>query len=177
MAKDAGTAHSDCAPDGSGTSARRSWCIRQNRRIAWEAASDVGLLQTRRQRSCQDASRVGSAPKAPGSASPASRSAPLASGSWASAARADGERLGLGVSGILCAGPVAPSRLNEAFVEHDGELGLCLAPLARRHFPFSCGRAQDQIQELRRGVIGWKMTSRAHGTGNFALSASMALVV
>ena len=82
-----------------------------------------------------------------------------------------------GLSGILCARPVGSSRLNEAFVEHDGELGLRLAPLARRHFPFSCGRAQDQIQELRRGVIGWKMTSRAHGTGNFALSASMALVV
>ena len=68
-----------------------------------------------------------------------------------------------GLSGILCERPVASLRLNEPFVEHYGELGLCLAPLARRHFPFSCGRAQDEIQELRRGVIGWKMTSRAHG--------------
>ena len=55
------------------------------------------------------------------------------------------------------------SRLNEPLVEHDGELGLCLEPLARRHFPLSCGLAQDENQELRRGVIGWKMTSRAHG--------------
>ena len=38
-----------------------------------------------------------------------------------------------------CAGPVAPSRLNEPFVEHDSELGLCLEPLARRHFPLSSG--------------------------------------
>jgi hypothetical protein len=68
-----------------------------------------------------------------------------------------------GLSGILCARRVASSRLNEPFVEHDRELGLCLEPLARRHFPLSCGLAQDEIQELRRGVIGWEMTSRAHG--------------
>ena len=68
-----------------------------------------------------------------------------------------------GVSGILCAGPVAPSRLNEPFVEHDSELGLCLEPLARRHCPLSSGLAQDEKQELRRGVIGGKMTSCAHG--------------
>jgi transposase len=68
-----------------------------------------------------------------------------------------------GVSGILCARPVASSRLNEPFVEHDGELGLRLEPLARRHFPLSSGLAQDEKQELRRRVIGWKMTSRAHG--------------
>ena len=68
-----------------------------------------------------------------------------------------------GLSGILCAGPVAPSRLNEPIVEHDSELGLCLEPLARRHFPLSRGLAQDEKQELRRGVIGGKMTSCAHG--------------
>jgi hypothetical protein len=67
------------------------------------------------------------------------------------------------LSGILCAGPVAPSRLNEPFVEHGSELGLCLEPLARRHFPLSSGLAQDEKQELRRGVIGGKMTSCAHG--------------
>jgi hypothetical protein len=53
--------------------------------------------------------------------------------------------------------------LNEAFVEHDGELGLCPEPLARRPFPLSSGLAQDEKQELGRGVIGWKMTSHAHG--------------
>ena len=68
-----------------------------------------------------------------------------------------------GLSGILCAGPVAPSRLNEPIVEHDSELGLCLEPLARRHFPLSSGLAQDEKQELRRSVIGGKMTSCAHG--------------
>ena len=69
----------------------------------------------------------------------------------------------LGLSGILCAGPVASSGLNEAFVEHDGELGLCLEPLARRHFPLSRGLAQDEEQQLHGGVIGWKMASGAHG--------------
>src|SRR5277367_5434353 len=73
----------------------------------------------------------------------------------------EGSRWGL--SGILCARQVVSSRLNEPFVEHDGELCLRLEPLARRHFPFSCGLAQDEKQELRRRVIGWKMTSRAHG--------------
>ena len=68
----------------------------------------------------------------------------------------------LGVSGILCARPVASSRLNEPLVEHDGELGLCLEPLARRHFPLPGGLAQDEKQELRGGVIGGKMTSRAY---------------
>jgi hypothetical protein len=62
--------------------------------IPIEAASDVGLLQTRRQRSCQDANRAEFAPIAPGSASPASRLAPPGRRSWASAARADGKRLG-----------------------------------------------------------------------------------
>lgn len=37
-----------------------------------------------------------------------------------------------------------PSCLNEPFVEHDGELGLCLEPFARRHFPLSGGLAQDE---------------------------------
>ena len=73
------------------------------------------------------------------------------------------ELCGQGLSGILCARPVASSRLNEPFVEHDGELGLCLEPLARRHFPLSSRLAQDEKQELRRGVIGGQMTSRAHG--------------
>ena len=33
---------------------------------------------------------------------------------------------------------------DEAFVEHDGELGLCLGPFARRHFPFLGDLTQDQ---------------------------------
>jgi Homeodomain-like domain-containing protein len=70
-----------------------------------------------------------------------------------------------GLSGILCAGPVAPSRLNEPFVEHDSELGLSFAPFARRHFPCLRDLAQDEIQELRRGVVGGKMPSCAHGRG------------
>jgi hypothetical protein len=53
--------------------------------------------------------------------------------------------------------------LNEVFVEHDGELGFCLEPLARRHFPLSHGIAQDEKQKLCRGVIDWKMASCAHG--------------
>jgi transposase len=69
----------------------------------------------------------------------------------------------VGLSGILCAGPVAPSRLNEPFVEHDGELGLCLEPLARRHFPFPRGLAQDQKEELGRCLVGWKMASGFNG--------------
>jgi IS66 Orf2 like protein len=70
---------------------------------------------------------------------------------------------GAGLSGILCAGPVEPSRLNEPFVEHDGELGLCLEPLARGHLPLSGGVAQDEKQQLHRGFVGRKMASRAHG--------------
>jgi transposase InsO family protein len=54
--------------------------------------------------------------------------------------------LGAGLSGTLCARPVAPSRLNEPFVEHNGELGLCLEPLARGHLPLSGGIAQDEKQ-------------------------------
>ena len=83
-----------------------------------------------------------------------------------------------GLSGILCAGPVARSRLNEPFVEHDGELGLCLEPFARRHFPLSRGLAQDQKQQFRRGVVSWE-NDRAILTArrNLAFSASMALVV
>jgi hypothetical protein len=42
-----------------------------------------------------------------------------------------------GLSGILCAGVVAPSLLNEPIVEQDSELSLCLEPLAQRHFPLS----------------------------------------
>src|SRR5471032_703667 len=67
-----------------------------------------------------------------------------------------------GLSGILCGGPVEPSRLNEPLVEHDGELGLCLEPLAWWHLPLSGGVAQDEKQQLHRGVIGQKMASRAH---------------
>src|ERR1700709_77371 len=69
----------------------------------------------------------------------------------------------MGLSGILCAGPGYPSRLDEPFVEHDGELGLCFEPLARGHLPLSSGAAQDQKQQLCRGFVGRKMASRAHG--------------
>jgi hypothetical protein len=69
----------------------------------------------------------------------------------------------LGVSTILCAGPGEPSRLNEPFVENDGELGFCLELRARVVFHISCSLAQDEKQAFRRGFIGRKMTSRAHG--------------
>src|SRR5271168_5226524 len=41
-------AHSDCGPDGPGTSARPAWRIRRSRRMAGEAASDAGPLRPRR---------------------------------------------------------------------------------------------------------------------------------
>src|ERR1700761_1472130 len=68
----------------------------------------------------------------------------------------------LGVSGILCAGPGFPSGSDEAFAEHDGELGLGLGPFARRHFPFPDDLAQDEKDELRRRLIARKMASRSH---------------
>lgn len=42
-----------------------------------------------------------------------------------------GPRTG-GVSEILCAKPGFPSRFDEAFVEHDGELSFRFAPFTRR---------------------------------------------
>ena len=68
-----------------------------------------------------------------------------------------------GVSGILCAGPVYPSRFDEPVVEDDSELGFGLAPFAWRHFPCLRDLAQDEIQQFDRRLIGWKMTSRSHG--------------
>ena len=47
-------------------------------------------------------------------------------------------------SGFLCEAGY-PSCVHEALVEHDGELRLCLGPLARRAFPFRSGVVQDQI--------------------------------
>jgi hypothetical protein len=67
-----------------------------------------------------------------------------------------------GLSGILCAGPGFPSGSDEAFAEHDGELGLGLGPFARRHFPFPDDLAQDEKDELRRRLIARKMASRSH---------------
>jgi hypothetical protein len=59
--------------------------------------------------------------------------------------------------------------LNEPFVEHDGELGFYLEPLARRHFPLARGIAQDEKQKLCCGVIGWKMPPRAHGAAQLCV--------
>ena len=50
----------------------------------------------------------------------------------------------LGLSEFLCEAGY-PSCVHEALVEHDGELRLCLGPLARRAFPFRSGVVQDQI--------------------------------
>ena len=75
----------------------------------------------------------------------------------------------LGVSGILCAGPVSPSRFDEPVVEDDSELGLGLAPFAWRHFPFLRDLAQDEKQQFHRRLIGWKMTSRSHGAAEFCV--------
>ena len=50
----------------------------------------------------------------------------------------------MGLSGFLCEAGY-PSCVHEALVEHDGELRLCLGPLARRAFPFRSGVVQDQI--------------------------------
>ena len=49
-----------------------------------------------------------------------------------------------GLSEFLCEAGY-PSCVHEALVEHDGELRLCLGPLARRAFPFRSGVVQDQI--------------------------------
>ena len=49
-----------------------------------------------------------------------------------------------GLSGFLCEAGY-PSCVHEALVEHDGELRLCLGPLARRAFPFRSGVVQDEI--------------------------------
>jgi len=49
-----------------------------------------------------------------------------------------------GLSGFLCEAGY-PSCVHEALIEHDGELRLCLGPLARRAFPFRSGVVQDQI--------------------------------
>jgi hypothetical protein len=52
---------------------------------------------------------------------------------------------------------------EEPFVEHDGELGLGLAPFPLRHFPFSRDLAQDETQQFHRGLVGWKMASCSYG--------------
>lgn len=57
-----------------------------------------------------------------------------------------------GLSGILCARPVL-SLADEPVAEDDGELGLCLKPLARRSFPFLGRVVQHQILQLH-GRIG-----------------------
>src|SRR5580693_8150436 len=46
---------------------------------------------------------------------------------------------------------------DKAFSEHDGELGLCLGPFARRDFPFPSELAQDQEDEFRRRLIVGEM--------------------
>ncbi len=43
----------------------------------------------------------------------------------------------------LVRGAGFPSSSDEAIAEHDGELGLCLGPFARRHFPLLSDLAQD----------------------------------
>jgi len=60
-----------------------------------------------------------------------------------------------------------PSCVDETFVEHDGELGLRLGPLARWSFPFGRGAVQTQIQQFGRGVIGRKVASGPHGAAQF----------
>src|ERR1700761_4980132 len=80
---------------------------------------------------------------------------------WSNRSRQCGTTIA-GVSGILCAGPGFPSGSDEAFAEHDGELGLGLGPFARRHFPFPDDLAQDEKDELRRRLIARKMASRSH---------------
>src|SRR5665213_4630261 len=72
-----------------------------------------------------------------------------------------------GVSGILCVGPVFPSYCDEPLAEHDGELGLCLTPFSWRHFPVCCDLAQDEPEQLCRGLVGRKMPSRSNGSAQF----------
>jgi len=78
-----------------------------------------------------------------------------------------------GLSGILCTGPVEPSRLNESFVEYDGELGLCFEPLARRHFPLSGGLSQDKKQELPVARSRGNLSLRAFRISLAAFSAAV----
>ena len=52
---------------------------------------------------------------------------------------------------------------DEPFAEHDGELGLCLGPLARRHFPFLGDLTQDQEDEFRHRLVVRRVAPRSHG--------------
>ena len=49
----------------------------------------------------------------------------------------------VGLSGILCAGPVSSE--HEALAEDDGELCFGLEPLARRPLPFLGGMVEDEV--------------------------------
>ena len=69
-----------------------------------------------------------------------------------------------------------PSGSDEAFAEHDGELGFCLGPLARRHFPFLNDLAQDQEDEFGRRLAVGEMASRPTARRSLAFKASMAFV-
>jgi hypothetical protein len=64
-------------------------------------------------------------------------------------------------STVLSLALLYPSRFDESVVEHDGELGLGLAPFAWWHFPCLRNLAQDEIEQFDRSLIGWKMVSHA----------------
>ena len=56
-----------------------------------------------------------------------------------------------------------PSGPDETLAEHDGELGFCLGPFARRHFPFLHDLAQDEKDQFRRRLVVGEMASGPHG--------------
>src|ERR1700758_1973397 len=63
----------------------------------------------------------------------------------------------------LVRGAGFPSGPDESFAEHDGELGFCLGPFARRHFPFLNDLAQDEKDKLRRRLVAGEMAPGPHG--------------
>jgi hypothetical protein len=72
-------------------------------------------------------------------------------------------------STVLSLALLYPSRFDESVVEHDGELGLGLAPFAWWHFPCLRNLAQDEIEQFDRSLIGWKMVSHSHGAPQFGV--------
>ena len=50
-------------------------------------------------------------------------------------------------------------------------------PFARRALPLLRGSIQREIDQFRRRLVAWEVPPCPYGTADFALSASMALVV